>query len=102
MACAFCGGRVERIRDDGKTPFKYCRVECDKAAQSKRLTKAKPAKLDKRCRYPKRPIVEQKYLEDGWWEFWLDCGHGGKLLLGRDHTDWSFLMNCIYCDRKKP
>lgn len=45
----------------------------------------------------KRKATLGKYLGGGWWEFWLSCGHGGKLLLGADWSDPISPMNCHPC-----
>lgn len=44
-----------------------------------------------------RKIVYSSWLTDGWWEFWLSCGHGGKLLLGAGFEPLPTETECYPC-----
>ena len=46
-------------------------------------------------------VVSLTYLSDGWWEFWLECGHGGKLLLGMDFRDKISTLRCHLCTKQE-
>lgn len=71
MSCAFCGGKVERIKSRGE-PFKYCSPECDKAAMSLRLRT-----------FVSRVLTVRRALRgDGWKTLRLDCGHIVDILIG--------------------
>lgn len=46
-----------------------------------------------------RIVASIRAIGDGWWEFWLECGHGGKALLGPVMLTHGQTLKCVMCKR---